>query len=290
MVPPLVPQLRHRLVVGGVRTITEILADVARVNAELDAATAAQTTPDQQVRSLTPRGSASRSVSEHNRRSGALSGRCGWTNFIYARTDPSQGRAVWQKCARRICPHCGPRLRQRDLDHDLGKMAGHTMVRKVIAEKAWVSVRAKIKRAGGLRVAYPQPGGMVAVYATAGLVGVVPADLGEAVATDYDRMPEGSRIRRCRPWALNPGRGKADRPGGWGSLGMSSLPPETVPDVLRDQGLYRGEVERARLSPEAWEAHDFMVPELETSAFNRFAYAVGLHQPEPIRRRRKRAA
>jgi hypothetical protein len=203
---------------------------------------------------------------------------------------------VWQKCGRRhTCPYCGPRLRKRDLDHDLGKLREHLVLRKVIAASSWVSARARIKRvAGGLRIAYPQPDGTLAVYvacspeSAAALGGTIVADLDEAVTSDYDRMPEGSRVMRCRQWALAPGR--AGQPSTHRSLGMSNKPPEQTPVILRARGLYRDQVPDRKLSAEVWEAHNFTVPELGTSAFQRFAHAVGLYQPEPVRKRKGRAA
>jgi hypothetical protein len=156
------------------------------------------------------------------------SGRCGWTNFLYARRDPSRGRAVWQRCEKRTCPWCGPRIRERDLAHDLAMMGEHTMVRRVVAESAWASVRARIKRAGGLRIAVKVPEG-IAVYATAGLTGSVVTDLAASWAADYDRRLDGSRIMRCQEWARVSTKSAKNPEGGWGSHGMASKPPAEVP-------------------------------------------------------------
>jgi hypothetical protein len=242
-------------------------------------------TPSEQGRrALTARGSGSRGVSARTRRS---TGRCGWTNFLQQMAKPDKGRAVWQKCGARECAHCGPELRERDLGHDVANMAGRRMTRRVVAKAAWAAVRAKIKRAGGLRVAYPQPGGMVAVYATAGLTGAVVEDHAASLAADYGRIPAGQRIGRSRAWALRAAGGK-DRPAAWRSLGKSRIPAQ-VPDILRRLGLYRDEVNPEGLSAQAWEAHDFTVPEQDSPAFDRFAYEVGLHRSHRGRRRREAA-
>jgi hypothetical protein len=218
-----------------------------------------------------------RAVSGRTRRS---TGRCGWTNFLQQANDPAKGRAVWQKCQARHCAHCGPELRERNLAHDLANLATHQVVRRVLARSAWPAVRAKIKRAEGLRITYPQPGGMLAVYATAGLTGAVVDDLATALASDYARIPDGARICRSRGWALQPARGK-DRPVGWRSLGTSRI-PERVPQVLQDLGLYRGEVAADLLSSHAWEAHNFTVPARGSAAYQQFEYAVALHHSTAV--------
>jgi hypothetical protein len=179
-------------------------------------------------------------------------------------------------------------LRERNLGHDLANLAGHRVVRRVLAGSAWPAARAKVKRAKGLRVTYPQPGGMLAVYATAGLTGAVVDDLAAALASDYARIPDGARICRSKEWALRPAHGKADRPVGWRSLGTSAV-PDRVPLVLQDLGLYRGEVAADLLSSHAWEAHDFAVPPRGSDAWQRFEYAVGLHRSHPAKRRRRAA-
>jgi hypothetical protein len=235
-------------------------------------------------RARTPRGLGSRAVSERTRRS---TGRCGWTDFLAQASNPTRGRAVWRKCQARNCGHCGPELRERNLGHDLANLAGHRVVRRLIDRSAWPAVRAKVKRAGGLRVTYPQPGGMLALYATAGVTGAVVDDLAATLASDYARIPDGARICRSREWALRPAR-KADRPVGWRSLGTSAV-PERVPLVLQDLGLYRSEVAADLLSAHAWEAHDFTVPAPDSAAFQRFAYAVGLHRTHRAKRRRRTA-
>jgi hypothetical protein len=183
---------------------------------------------------------------------------------------------VWQRCQARTCPQCGPELQERNLGHDLRMMAGHQMTRKVVARAAWAAVRAKVKRAGGQRITYPQPGGMLAVYATAGLTGAVVTDQAASAAADYARIPEGERISRSKDWALTSARGKADRPVAWKSAGKSGI-PERVPAILRDQGLYRSQVAADLLSRHAWEAHNFTMPPEGSTAYERFAYAVGLH-------------
>jgi hypothetical protein len=167
-------------------------------------------------------------------------------------------------------------------------MAGHRMVRRVVAKTAWAAVRAKIKRADGLQVHYPQPGGMLAVYATAGLTGAVVEDHAEALADDYSRIPAGQRIGRSRAWALRAGGGK-DRPPAWRSLGKSKIPAQ-VPDILRRLGLYRDEVAPEALSAQAWEAHNFTIPEVGSAGFDRFAYEVGLHRSHRGKRRREAVA
>jgi hypothetical protein len=235
---------------------------------------------DLQRRALTARGSSSRGVSARTRRS---TSRCGWTNFLQQLAKPTNGRAVWQKCGARECGHCGPELRERDLGHDLANMAGQAMTRRVVAKAAWAAVRAKIKRADGLQVHYPQPGALVAVYATAGLTGAVVEDHAASLAADYSRIPAGQRIGRSRAWALRAGGGK-DRPPAWRSLGKSKIPAQ-VPDILRRLGLYRSEVEPDALSAQAWEAHNFAVPEVGSVSFDRFAYEVGLHRSHRGKRR-----
>jgi len=154
-------------------------------------------------------------------------------------------------------------------------MAGRRMVRRVIARAAWPAVREKIKRAGGQRFYYPQRGGMLAVYATAGLVGEVVGDQAQALASDYARIPNGKAIRRSREWALNPKPAKGDRSKAWKQLGTSPV-TDRVPAILRDLGLYRGEVDEGAVPLEAWEVHNFTVPPLYTSEFDRFTEAVGL--------------
>jgi hypothetical protein len=240
---------------------------------------------EQGQRALTPSRSEPRAVSAHTRRS---TGRCGWTDFLQQASNPTRGRAVWRKCEARSCGCCGPVLRERNLGHDLANLTGHTVVRRVLARSAWRAALAKIKRAEGLRVTYPQPGGMLAVYATAGLTGAVVDDLAESLASDYGRIPDGARICRSREWALRPAHGKADRPVGWRSLGTSAV-PERVPLVLQDLGLYRGEVAAELLSSHAWEAHDFAVPAPDSNTWQRFTYAVGLRCTHRAKRRRRTA-
>ena len=209
--------------------------------------------------------------------------------FLHKSASPADGKAVWRKCQWRGCTHCGPELRERNLGHDLGNMAGQPITRRLVARSAWPRLRAKIKRVGGERVYYPQPGGMLAVYATAGMTGEVVEDLAESLARDYARIPNGASIRRSRAWALNPARGKADRPAAWKQLGTSAV-TDRVPAILRDLGLYRDEVDEAAVPLEAWEVHNFTVPPLQTSAFDRFAYAVGLDASSARKRRGKARA
>jgi hypothetical protein len=209
-------------------------------------------------------------------------------NFLAQTSNPTRGRAVWQRCQARNCDHCGPELRERNLGHDLANLTGHRVVRRLLDRSAWPAARAKIKRADGLRVTYPQPGGMLAVYATAGLTGAVVDDLAAALASDYARLPDGARICRSRAWALRPARGSADRPVGWRSLGTSAA-PERTPLVLQHLGLYRGQVAPNLLSAHVWEAHDFTVPAPDSAAFQRFAYAVGLHRSHRAKRRPRAA-
>jgi hypothetical protein len=203
--------------------------------------------------------------------------------LLHKAAAPADGKAVWRKCQWRGCSHCGPELRERNLAHDLGNMAGRPMTRRLVARTVWPAVREKIKRAGGLRVYYPQPGGMLAVYATAGLLGEVVGDHAQALASDYARIPNGQAIRRSREWALDPKPAKGDGPKAWRQLGTSPV-TDQLPAILRDLGLYRGEVDEGAVPLEAWEVHNFTVPPLLTREFDRFAYAVGLGK------RRKAAA
>jgi hypothetical protein len=237
-----------------------------------------KTAPDQQRRALTTGSSTPLGVSTRSRRS---TGRCGWTVFLASTRQPADGKSVWRKCQWRGCSHCGPELRERNLTHDIGNMAGQQMTRRVVAAKVWPAVREKIKRAGGLRVYYPQPGGMLAVYATAGLVGEVVADHAQALASDYRRIPNGKAIRRSREWALNPKASTGSKT--WRQLGTSAV-TDRVPWILRDLGLYRGEVDEGAVPLEAWEVHNFTVPPRHTSEFARFVDAFDL------KRRRRVAA
>jgi hypothetical protein len=209
--------------------------------------------------------------------------------FLHKANAPADGKAVWRKCQWRGCSHCGPDLRERNLAHDLANMAGRRMTRRVVARAVWPAVREKVKRAGGLRVYYPQPDGMLAVYATAGLVGEVMGDHAETLASDYGRIPNGAAIRRSREWALNPKPAGSGKGGSWKQLGTSAV-TDRVPAILRQLGLYRGEVDEAAVPLEAWEVHNFTVPPLQTSAFDRFKYAVGLHQERPSRQRQRASA
>jgi hypothetical protein len=185
------------------------------------------------------------------------------------------GKAVWAKCQARGCPDCGPEIRERNLAHDLANMVDRQMIRRVVARSAWPALRAKIKRAGGLRVTYPQPGGMLAVYATAGsMTGTVVMDAPAQLAADYEGIPRGESIRRSGEWALNP-KVKRLGPPRWRSLGTSTV-TDRIPLILHGLGLYRGEVDEGAVPLEAWEVHNFTVPERDTSAFDRFAFAVGL--------------
>jgi hypothetical protein len=145
-----------------------------------------QTLADLRRRVVTPLGSNPLGVSARDRRS---RGRCGWTNFLQDTRRPADGKAVWYKCQARGCPDCGPEIRERNLAHDLANMANRQMIRRVVARSAWRAVLAKIKRAEGLRVVYPQPDGMLAVYATAGLTGTVVMDAPQQLADDYERIP-----------------------------------------------------------------------------------------------------
>jgi hypothetical protein len=152
----------------------------------------------------------------------------------------------------------------------------------VVTRAAWPALRAKIKRAGGLRVTYPQPNGMLAVYATSGsMTGTVVMDAPQQLADDYEAIPRGESIRRSDEWALNP-KVKRLGPPRWRSLGTSSV-PDRVPVILRQLGLYRGEVDEGAVPLEAWEVHNFTVPERDTSAFDRFAFAVGLLEGPGLR-------
>lgn len=200
---------------------------------------------------------------------------------------PADGKAVWRKCQWRGCSHCGPELRERNLAHDLGNMAGRQMTRRLISRAVWPAVREKIKRAEGLRFYYPQPGGMLAVYATAGMTGEVVTDHAEALASDYARIPNGAAIRRSKQWTLNPKGGKGDRPKAWKSLGTSPV-TDRLPEILEDLGLYRGEVDEGAVPLEAWEVHNLTVPPLHTSAFARLVDAIGLERSG--KRRRKAVA
>jgi hypothetical protein len=196
---------------------------------------------------------------------------------------------VWQKCQARGCPDCGPEIRERNLAHDLANMADRQMIRRVVARSAWPALRARIKRAGGLRVVYPQPGGMLAVYATAGsMTGTVVMDAPAQLASDYEAIPRGESIRRSKAWAMNPQVKGSPGASAWASLGTSPV-TERVPEILRGLGLYRGEVDEGAVPLEAWEVHNFTVPDRDTRAFDRFAYAVGLDQA-PARKRRRAAA
>jgi hypothetical protein len=206
--------------------------------------------------------------------------------FLHKTASPADGKAVWRKCQWRGCSHCGPELRERNLGHDLGNMAGRRVTRRVVARSAWSTVRAKIKAAGGQRVYYPQPGGMLAVYATAGMTGEVVEDLAAALAGDYARIPNGASIRRSKAWSLNPKSGGKRT---WKQLGTSAV-TDRVPTILGGLGLYRNEVDEVAVPLEAWEVHNFTVPPLQTSAFDRFAFAVGLERSRPGKRRRKAAA
>jgi hypothetical protein len=127
---------------------------------------------------------------------------------------------------------------------------------------------------------------MLAVSATAGsMTGTVVMDAPAQLAADYEGIPRGEGIRRSKEWALNP-KVKAAGPPSWVSLGTSPV-TDRVPAILRDLGLYRGEVDEGAVPLDAWEVHNFTVPELDSSAFDRFAFAVGL---DASSRKRRRAA
>jgi hypothetical protein len=244
---------------------------------------------DQRLRSLSPKDkSALKTEGERNpspQHITAGRARCGWTNVIQSRRDPSIGRTIWTKCKRRVvCPHCGPQLRQRDLERDLAVLDGHPVVRALKAQSAWVSVRARIKRAGGTWRAYPQPGGMLAVYATAGMLGEPVAELAGMLAGDYDRMPRRQRIHRkapdAKPANLEEPAVKPERPDGWRSLGMGGIPPEEVPGILRKRGVWTGQVPADRVPASAWEVHQFTCPPTDSREFVRLAFELALHQPD----------
>jgi hypothetical protein len=172
---------------------------------------------------------------------------------------------VWQKCEARGCLHCGPAKREQDLAHDVAKLAGQPVLRRVIDPKAWSAVRAKIKRAGSGWVAYPQRDGSLVVYAHAGITGALVSCLPDELASDYAGLPVGARIRRPREWALHTGTGKGGERT-WKRLFTSTV-TDRVPDVLRRLGLYRGEVDEAAVPLHAWEVHNFTVPPLESQAY-----------------------
>jgi hypothetical protein len=60
----------------------------------------------------------------------------------------------WRACLGRGCPACGPVVRQRNLTHDRGNLAGAPQVtRRLVSRGAWPEARAGIRAAGGRRVA-----------------------------------------------------------------------------------------------------------------------------------------
>jgi hypothetical protein len=198
---------------------------------------------------------------------------------------PGDGKGVWQKCEGRGCDYCGPAIREQDLAHDLGNLvrSGRPVVRRVVVDDdaTWKRLRAKIKRAAdregveGGWTAYPQAGGMLAVFAVVGMTGALVTDLADELASDYGGIPPNGRIRRPRCWSLHkaPAKGsgeKAYRPVG------ATIKTDQVPDILRRLGCYRGEVDEGAVPGTAWEAHNLMVPPRHTREFDRFVDALGL--------------
>jgi hypothetical protein len=133
--------------------------------------------------------------------------------------------STWRACLGRGCPACGPVVRAVNLAHDEVNLGGGGQVtRRLVPRAAWPEIRGGIRAAGGRRVAYPQPGDRLAVYATAGMVGAVVEDLGGALAADYDRLPARAPISRSPGWALRLGL----RSPGW-ALGLGSRAGEPRP-------------------------------------------------------------
>jgi hypothetical protein len=123
---------------------------------------------------------------------------------------------------------------------------------------AWVAMRARLKRAESGWVAYPQMDGTLTVYAHAGMTGALVTCLTDELASDYAGLPPNARIRRPREWALHKqAAGGGERT--WKLLGASTV-TDRAPDILRGLGLYRGEVDEAAVPANAWEVHDFTVP------------------------------
>jgi hypothetical protein len=155
----------------------------------------------------------------------------------------------------------------------------------------WKGLRAKIKRAGSGWVAYPQRDGTLAVYAHAGMTGALVTSLTDELAGDYAGIGPGERIRRPREWALHTKGGGAAGTPAWKPLGASTV-THRVPDVLRKLDLYRGEVDEAAVPLNAWEVHNFRVPELGSQAFRLLEQAFDLEvgRARPARRRKPAAA
>lgn len=229
--------------------------------------------------------------------------RCGWTLLLQSTKRPTDGKAVWQKCDARDCPDCGPAKQERNLAHDLVNLSksGRPVVRRVVDDfdpATWKRLRAKIKRAAAVAgveggwVAYPTRDRMLVVFAVVGMVGELVTNLADELADAYAGLPAGEKIRRPHCWALNrKPAGKGDAEKSFRTLGASTVTHRT-PEVLKRLRLYRDQVDEVAVPTDAWEAHNFTVPPLESLAYRALVEAFDLEEGKgkPSKRRGRAAA
>jgi hypothetical protein len=128
---------------------------------------------------------------------------------------------------------------------------------------------------------------MLAVYAHGGMTGALVTSLTDELASDYAGIGPNQRIRRPREWALHKQAGGARGTPAWKPLGASTV-TDRAPKVLRGLGLYRGEVDEVAVPPNAWEVHNFTVP--EGQAYRLLVAAFDLQEGRSRPRVRRRAA